>query len=75
MGFSYESAKQLTFQEPTYSLSRTAWYEFDSDVLRVHYQSLVRPPTHIDVNMNDMSQTVRKVDEVRGGKFDPANYR
>eukprot|EP00013_Stygamoeba_regulata_P003655 CAMPEP_0177641122 /NCGR_PEP_ID=MMETSP0447-20121125/6903_1 /TAXON_ID=0 /ORGANISM="Stygamoeba regulata, Strain BSH-02190019" /LENGTH=675 /DNA_ID=CAMNT_0019143229 /DNA_START=14 /DNA_END=2042 /DNA_ORIENTATION=+ len=72
--FTFETAKKLSFKEPTYVVKRTPWFEFNSDVFRMQYNSLVRPPTYIDVNMNDLSESVRKMEEVRGGKFDPDNY-
>src|SRR5690606_7026021 len=48
--------------------------EFDTDTLRFGYNSLTTPASVIDFNMNTKEQTVKKQQEVLGGKFNADNY-
>lgn len=47
--------------------------EFDAPHARYSYQSFRQPATVIDINLSDLSETVRKVAEVPG--YDPSLYR
>ncbi len=58
--------------EPVYTVSHGQNPEFNSQVLRYRYTSLVSPPTIFDYEMKDRVRTLRKQDEVKG--YDPAAY-
>jgi oligopeptidase B len=60
--------------EPTYTLSGQASTEWDTDLARFGYSSLVNPPASIDYDMERRERTVVKQSTVGGG-FDPASYR
>jgi oligopeptidase B len=60
--------------EPAYTLSGEASMEWDTDVTRFGYSSLVSPPSSIDYDMERRERTVVKQATVGGG-FNPADYR
>jgi oligopeptidase B len=64
---------RMSFQESAYSLAASENAEFDTDVFRFQYQSLVTPASVYDYDMRTRVATLRKRTEVRGG-FDPADY-
>ena len=64
----------LPFDNETYSAYTTQNLEFDTDTLRYGYNSLTTPASVIDFNMKTKEQTVKKQQEVLGGKFDENNY-
>jgi len=64
----------LPFESETYVAYTTTNLEFDTDVLRYGYQSLVTPNSTIDFNMATGERTVLKEQKVLGGKFDKNNY-
>lgn len=64
----------LEFDEPAYSVSAGANYEFDTDLLRFTYTSLTTPRSTFDYNMSTRERELLKEDEVLGG-FDKRNYR
>lgn len=47
--------------------------EFNTDQLRIYYQSMVTPSTQYEYNMRTREKTVLKQQEVLGG-YDPNNY-
>ena len=47
---------------------------YETDVVRISYQSLTTPPSVFDYNMKTREKTLRKEQEVLGG-FDRNNYR
>ncbi len=63
----------IEFDESVYTLWASANPEFESDVLRFNYMSLVMPRTVIDYNMNSREREVMKRYEVPGG-YDPEDY-
>jgi len=61
------------FPEAAYGLQVGANPEFDVEVLRFTYSSLVTPDTVLDYHLRERTRTVRKKDEVRGG-YDESQY-
>ena len=64
----------LDFGEPAYLAFARNNNEFDTTVLRYHYESLTTPDSLYDYDMNSREKTLLKQDEVLAG-FDQANYR
>jgi len=64
----------IEFGEKAYVASTSINPEFDTDVLRINYQSMTTPSSTYDYNMNSHEKTLLKQQEVLGG-FDPANYK
>jgi oligopeptidase B len=63
----------LDFGEPTYLAFPRDNEEFDTTVLRYHYESLTTPASVYDYDMNTREKTLLKQDEVLAG-FDRDNY-
>jgi oligopeptidase B len=63
----------LDFGEPAYLAYPTDNYDFDTSVLRYHYESMTTPGSVFDYDMASRKKTLLKEDEVLGG-FDKANY-
>ena len=68
-GSSSHRVEQL---EPVYTVSHDQNPDFNSQVLRYRYTSLVSPPSVFDYEMKDRDRTLRKQDEVNG--YEPAAY-
>ncbi len=64
----------LPFESETYTAGTSANPDFDTDILRYSYQSLATPSSVIDFNMKTQEKTIKKEQEVLGGKFDKNNY-
>ncbi len=64
----------IEFGEKAYVASTSINPEFDTDVLRLNYQSLTTPNTTYDYNMNRHEKTLLKQQEVLGG-FDASDYK
>ncbi len=67
------TAHRIGFDEPVYTVRRSANREFTTTRLRLNYESLVTPDSVLEYDMNARTQQVLKRQEVLGG-FDPANY-
>ena len=65
---------RMKFPEPAYAVSGSANAEFDTNVFRYAYQSLVTPASTYDYDLDSKKQTLLKRVEVLGG-YDPANYK
>ena len=65
---------RIQFPEPVYAAGLSVNYEFDANVLRYNYQSLVTPSSIFGYNMDTREATLLKQIEVPGG-FDKANYK
>jgi oligopeptidase B len=63
----------VAFEEPAYALHPTGNLEFDTDVLRFQYSSLVTPSSVFDYNMDDKTRELKKQQPVLGG-YDPSQY-
>ncbi|GGB80863.1 oligopeptidase B [Flavobacterium suaedae] len=64
----------LPFESETYTAYTSSNPDFDTDVLRYSYQSMITPSSVIDFNMKTREKTVMKEQEILGGKFDKNNY-
>ncbi|HMD30896.1 MAG TPA: prolyl oligopeptidase family serine peptidase, partial [Candidatus Acidoferrales bacterium] len=64
---------RIEFPEPAYSAGPGNNFEFDTDVFRYAYESLVTPRSVYDYSMATRERTLRKQTEVLGG-YDPAHY-
>jgi oligopeptidase B len=64
---------RIQFPEPVYSASLDVNREFNTSMVRYRYQSLVRPISVFDYDMNTHQATLLKETEVPGG-FDKKNY-
>lgn len=65
----------LPFDNETYTAFTVTNVDFDTDILRYSYNSMTTPASIIDFNMNTKSKTIRKEQQVLGGKFDKNNYK
>ena len=63
----------IEFDEETYASWISVNEEFDTDILRFSYSSLVTPTSTYDYNMNSGERTLLKQSEVVGG-YDPNQY-
>ncbi|WP_298829115.1 S9 family peptidase [uncultured Piscinibacter sp.] len=63
----------IPFDETVYAAAGDINEEFDSDVYRIGYTSLVTPHSVYDVDMRSGERTLRKRQPVLGG-YDPARY-
>lgn len=64
----------LPFESETYTAYTTTNIDFDTTVLRYGYQSLTTPSSIIDFDMVAKTKTIKKEQEVLGGKFKKENY-
>ncbi len=64
----------LPFESETYTAYTTTNIDFDTSVLRYGYQSLTTPSSIIDFDMVTKTKTIKKEQEVLGGKFKKENY-
>ena len=64
----------LPFDSETYTAYTTTNIDFNTDVLRYGYQSMTTPSSVIDFNMVTKEKTIKKEQEVLGGKFIKENY-
>jgi oligopeptidase B len=59
--------QNVAFDEEAYALGFEAGYEFDTDVIRVHYSSLTTPNEVTDIDLSTGERTLRKQQEVPSG--------
>ncbi len=67
------SERFVDFPEPTYSVFPDANPEFNTDIFRYRYQSLVTPGSVYDYDCTTGKSTLKKRTEVLGG-YDPTQY-
>ena len=67
------SSHSIDFPEPVYAAFSGDNREFDTNVFRFRYQSLVTPDSVFDYDMATRERKLRKQTEVLGG-YDPARY-
>lgn len=72
--FKANQRHRIQFPEPVYAAGLSVNHEFDSNVLRYNYQSLVTPSSVFGYNMDTRAATLLKQVEVPGG-FEQANYK
>lgn len=63
----------VAFPEPVYALKEMANLEFETNVVRFGYSSLVTPNSVVDYDMQAQTWELRKQDEIPSG-YDPALY-
>ncbi len=63
----------LDFPEPTYSVGGGFMPEFESNMLRFHYSSMVTPSSVFDYNMDNQERELKKEQPVLGG-YDRSQY-
>jgi oligopeptidase B len=64
----------ITFPEPTYSFFEGSNPEFHTTTLRIHYTSLITPPSVFDYDMETLERELKKETEVLGG-YDRTQYQ
>jgi len=64
----------LPFDSETYTANVGNNPDFESNVLRYSYNSLITPSSVIDYNFSTKTKEVKKEQEVLGGKFNKDNY-
>lgn len=74
MPWSGEGEYYLPFESETYTAYTGTNVDFDTEILRYGYQSLTTPSSVIDFNMKTQEKTIKKEQQVLGGKFDKNNY-
>ncbi len=73
IGWDDERQYHIDFAEPAYVTSVAYNPEFNTDVLRYNYQSMITPPSVYDFNMTDKTSVLMKQLEVLGG-YRAADY-
>jgi oligopeptidase B len=74
VNFKTNQRHRIQFPEPVYAAGLSTNREFEANVLRYNYQSLVTPSSVFGYNMDTREATLLKQIEVPGG-FDKANYK
>jgi oligopeptidase B len=69
-----DQSHYIEFHEPVYSAGVGANAEFDTNLLRFRYTSLVTPNSVFDYNMETRERELKKQQEVLGG-YDPSRYQ
>lgn len=64
----------IQFDNETYTANTSTNVDFDTEILRYSYNSLVTPASIIDFNMRTKTKVVKKEQEVQDPKFDKHNY-
>jgi oligopeptidase B len=64
----------ITFPEPTYTFSEGSNPEFNTNILRFNYTSLITPLSVFDYDMETDKQELKKETEVLGG-YDKSHYK
>ena len=64
----------LPFDNETYTSYTSVNVDFDTEILRYGYSSLITPSSVINFNMRTKTKTVLKEQEVLGGTFNKENY-
>jgi len=72
--FKTNQRHRIQFPEPVYAAGVGTNREFDTNVLRYNYQSLVTPSSVFGYDLNTRQATLLKQTEIPGG-FDKANYK
>ena len=63
----------ISFEEPAYDASSSRNRDYDSQVFRYNYTSMITPQSVYDYDMTDRSKKLLKQQEVLGG-YDPSQY-
>ncbi|BAT54108.1 protease II [Nostoc sp. NIES-3756] len=68
------SENSIIFPEPTYQFSEGSNPEFNTNILRYNYNSLITPPSVFDYDMDTHEQELKKQTEVLGN-YDKNQYQ
>jgi oligopeptidase B len=68
-----EASQRLQFSEPAYNAILTTNPEFESELVRFHYESMVTPRSVYDYDLKSQKWHLKKQQPVLGN-FDTANY-
>lgn len=71
--YALQNAYEIEFEEDAYNLGVSRGYEFDTDTLRIIYQSPSTPEQVYDFNLENRKRTLRKNREIPSG-HNPALY-
>jgi len=74
LNFKTNKRNRIEFPEPVYATGLSANREFNTNVVRYSYNSMVTPNSVFDYDMNTGKSTLRKQTEIPGG-FDRKNYQ
>lgn len=74
LNFRTNKRNRIEFPEPVYATGLSTNREFNTNVVRYSYNSMVTPNSVFDYDMNTGKATLRKQTEVPGG-FDRKNYQ
>ncbi|RYZ66611.1 MAG: S9 family peptidase, partial [Proteobacteria bacterium] len=69
-----KSEHLIEFSEPTYELSGESNAEFETDIYRLAYTSLVTPNTVYDYDLRSREKKVMKTQKIPSG-YDPSKYQ
>jgi oligopeptidase B len=72
--FQTGESHDIAFPEPVYSFNEAANPDYNTNLLRFTYYSMVTPRTVYDYNMGDRTREMKKQYEVLGG-YDPSQYQ
>lgn len=64
----------LPFESETYTCYTGTNVDFDTEILRYGYNSMITPASAIDFNMRTKEKTILKEQQVLGGNFNKENY-
>lgn len=64
---------KIDFPDPAYDIAARQGYEFDTDVLRIHYETMANPGVVYDVDLKSGQKTIRKEKKLPNG-HDPSEY-
>ncbi len=73
LNFATGEWKEIPFGEQVYAADPAANPEYDTNIFRYTYQSLLTPPSVYDYDMGTRQSTLLKRQDVLGG-YDPAQY-
>jgi oligopeptidase B len=74
MSFATGQSHEIEMPEPVYSAFGTGNAEFDTDIFRFAYESMVTQDSVFDYDMNTRARTLLKQEEILGG-YDASRYR
>ncbi|MFH2035728.1 MAG: S9 family peptidase [Candidatus Zixiibacteriota bacterium] len=73
MNFDNNDDYRVEFPEPVYVYYQESNPDYNSNLLRLSYESMITPPTVYDFDMNSRKWELKKQDEVLGG-FNSGDY-
>jgi len=74
MNFAKSETYYVDFPEPVYTVSASGNPDFNTNIVRFNYASLITPNSVFDYNMDSRQRELKKQTEVLGG-YDPSLYQ